>query len=204
MFNRIRMAPSWRRRVVARLAAALTALAAVMATAGVAAAPAQATEGPSPVWYTGIVRSWAQGRCLDSNDNGEVYTIPCNGSRYQQWNIIIQNHPKDEWATVWIQNVQTGRFLEPHCDTCGSWQPGVWTSGSLDALRAWLLFPTNDNWTAWRFAWNPGITQRCLDANTPTDTTSMHPYLSYTDWQPAPLLPPNFCSSNYQDWKLGF
>jgi hypothetical protein len=185
--------------VVARLTAALTVLVAIAATAGVAAAPAQATEGPSPYWYTGIIRSWAQGQCLDSNDNGDVYTLPCNGGQYQQWHITIQNHPQNEWATVWLQNVRTGRFLEPICDTCDSWQPGVDAVNWLPA-QGWLLFPTNANWSAWRFAWNPGITQRCLDANVP----GQPPYISFTDWQPDPRLPPDYCSSNYQDWKLGF
>jgi hypothetical protein len=198
MFDRTWTAPSWRRRVVARLAAALTVLAAIAATAGVATAPAQAAEGPNP-WYTGIIRSWAQGQCLDSNDNGDVYTLPCNGGQYQQWHITIQNHPQNEWATVWLQNVQTGRFLEPICDTCGSWQPGIAAVTWLPT-QGWLLFPTNSNWTAWRFAWNPGIAQRCLDANAPGHP----PYISFAGSQPDPRLPPDYCSSNYQDWKLGF
>ncbi|MGW4808063.1 hypothetical protein [Kitasatospora sp. NPDC004272] len=182
-----------------RLAAALTAMAAVVAMAGVAATPAQATEGPNPYWYTGIIRSWAQGQCLDSNDKGDVYTLPCNGGQYQQWHITIKEHPKDQWATVWIQDVQTQRFLAPICDTCDSWQPGVSTVGWL--TDGWLLFPSNDPWTAWRFAWNPGPSQRCLDANSPGSP----PYISFTDWHPDPRLPPtNYCSSNFQDWKLGF
>ncbi|MFB7948639.1 hypothetical protein ACFC6L_27410 [Kitasatospora phosalacinea] len=196
---------SLRRRVAARLASALTALVAFTAVAGVAATPAQAGDQPGEVWYTGIIRSWAQGRCLDANDKNEVYTIPCNGGQYQQWRIIIVTHAEYEWATVRLQNVQTQRYLDPICDTCGSWQPAVGTHTWLPS-GDWLLFPSNSDWSAWRFAWNPGVTQRCLDADTPTDTTGGHPYISFTDWRPNPpaTLPPDFCSSNFQDWKLGF
>ncbi|MEV5348630.1 hypothetical protein [Streptomyces achromogenes] len=204
MFKRTRMTPSWRQWVVARLAAALATLAAIVATAGVVAPPAQAGDGPGAIWYTGIIRSWAQGRCLDSNDNGDVYTIPCNGGQYQQWWITIVEHPENEWATVQIQNVKTHRFLGAICGSCGSWQPGVKTYDSWDPDKNWLLFPGNSDWTAWRFAYNPGISQRCLDANQPTDTTGKVPYVSFEGVTTDPKLPPNFCSSNYQDWKLGY
>jgi hypothetical protein len=189
-----------------RTAAVLTALAALAATAGVAASPAQAGDQPGQVWYAGIIRSWAQGRCLTTNDRAVVSTMPCNDSPYQQWYIIIQTHPENEWASVQIRSVATSGYLRPICADCSpTWQPEVMTH-ARPSDDPWLLFPADADWSAWRFAYKPGIGQRCLDANEPSDTTGRRPYLSFTDHRPNPdpILPPDFCTSNFQDWKLGF
>lgn len=205
MFESMRTMLSRRRRAAARLAATLAALAAIVATAGVSAPPAQADGEPGSIWHWGVIRSWAQGRCLDSNAKGDVYTIPCNGSQYQNWMVVIRHWDDNDWPTVQIRNVATGRLLGPICDTCGTWQPGVMTSDRPDANDwTWVLYPPyNGNWTAWRFAWDTGANQRCLDANTPTDTTNMLPYLGIGS-SSDPQLPPNNCYSNFQDWKMGF
>jgi len=207
MLDHLRTALSRCRRAVARTAAVLTALAAIAGTAGVAASPAQAGDRPGDVWYQGIIRSWAQGRCLDSNESGDVYTLPCNGGDYQQWVIRIDTHNENEWATVTIMNWQTRRFLESYCYTCGQEQPRTARTIPWDRRSdPWVLFPSNADWSAWRFASKRGIVQSCLDANEPTDTTGKRPYISSTDYRPNPdpTLPPDFCTSNFQDWKMGF
>jgi serine/threonine-protein kinase len=57
------------------------------------------------------------GRCLDSNSRGRVYTLPCNGGRYQIW---------DETSAGELMNSETGLCLQGGMDrvhvrttTCG-------------------------------------------------------------------------------------
>ncbi|SEP39118.1 RICIN domain-containing protein [Amycolatopsis saalfeldensis] len=50
----------------------------------------------------------ASGRCLDSNDKGDVYALPCNSSSfYQVWQVHLPSG-----GTPWIVNAQTHRNLE--------------------------------------------------------------------------------------------
>jgi len=87
-----------KRRTVVRLSR-LAAVCAIAATASLwAASPAQA--------------DWAEtyananfGDCLDSNWNGNVYAISCNGGDYQKW------YPKGEFL-LQIVDKATGRCLD--------------------------------------------------------------------------------------------
>ncbi|WP_265566174.1 RICIN domain-containing protein [Streptomyces hygroscopicus] len=50
--------------------------------------------------------------CLDSNYNGSLYILPCNGGSFQRWNVTsyapdVNNY----YSRVQIQNVRTGRCL---------------------------------------------------------------------------------------------
>ncbi|EDY56525.1 conserved hypothetical protein [Streptomyces sviceus ATCC 29083] len=47
------------------------------------------------------------GRCLDSNDRGDVYPLRCNGGSYQKWRTV---QPAARSA-VMLQSVGTGRCL---------------------------------------------------------------------------------------------
>ncbi|MFF1723174.1 RICIN domain-containing protein [Streptomyces sviceus] len=47
------------------------------------------------------------GRCLDSNDRGDVYPVRCNGGSYQEWRTF---QPAARSA-VGLQSVGTGRCL---------------------------------------------------------------------------------------------
>ncbi|MYQ76490.1 MULTISPECIES: RICIN domain-containing protein [unclassified Streptomyces] len=47
------------------------------------------------------------GRCLDSNDKGDVYPKPCNGGSYQKWRTV---QPAARSA-VMLQSVGTARCL---------------------------------------------------------------------------------------------
>src|SRR5262245_16836462 len=85
-----------------RLAIRLLAVTALGATSLVViATPAQAAP-PNP----GIIRNWKTGRCLDSNWDGAVYTLGCNGGDYQKWKVEYFSLSKYQ-----IKNVATGRCI---------------------------------------------------------------------------------------------
>ncbi|MFG1996420.1 ricin-type beta-trefoil lectin domain protein [Actinoplanes sp. NPDC048988] len=58
------------------------------------------------------VKNRATSRCLDSNSQGTVYTLACNGGNYQRW---LRTRPpfnsSVNWGQVWLKNVATGRCL---------------------------------------------------------------------------------------------
>ncbi len=70
-----------------------------------------------------LIRNIQTGRCLDSNDRGEVYMLACNGGKYQDWYDISHHR---------LQNGATGRCLEyarqgasvftQPCNTTNAWQ----------------------------------------------------------------------------------
>lgn len=82
-----------------------------------------------------IMHNWATGRCLDSNDAGQVYTLPCNGGLYQLW-----KHVPSPSASGYIHlvNSKTGRCLDTdgagvgHLYTlpCNGYANQNWTTSS--------------------------------------------------------------------------
>jgi hypothetical protein len=54
-----------------------------------------------------ILQSIATGKCLDSNHNGNVYTLCHNHGNYQKWDVIQSGKG---WAN--LRNVATGRYLD--------------------------------------------------------------------------------------------
>ena len=61
--------------------------------------------------------SEGRNRCLDSNHNGDLYGIQCNGGAYQRWHIIYLADQRDSYygtvhAAFQIVNVATGRCLD--------------------------------------------------------------------------------------------
>lgn len=44
---------------------------------------------PSGAVKTNNIVDHKTGRCLDSNDNGNAYTLECNGGDYQKWDVTI-------------------------------------------------------------------------------------------------------------------
>jgi Ricin-type beta-trefoil lectin domain-like len=54
-----------------------------------------------------VFRDVATGRCLDSNTEGEVYTLGCNGGSFQKW-IVVHT----DYGTVTLRNLATGFMLD--------------------------------------------------------------------------------------------
>jgi len=77
---------------------------------GVAAVTATITLTSAPPAHAGglyTLTDAATGRCLDSNDQGSVYTLPCNGGNYQNWNVTYSD-ASGYWT---IQDRQTSMCL---------------------------------------------------------------------------------------------
>ncbi len=51
----------------------------------------------------------ATGRCLDSNAEGRVYTLACNGGSFQKWNMVLVPNTSNFYE---MKNVATGRCLD--------------------------------------------------------------------------------------------
>jgi hypothetical protein len=88
-----------RRKFLLGLVAAVPVMASVIM--GISqAAPASASTQQQ--WI-----SFQTDRCLDSDYNGDVYTLPCNGGNYQNWSV---NYNSD--GTANIVDAQTDRCLD--------------------------------------------------------------------------------------------
>jgi ricin-type beta-trefoil lectin protein len=91
---------------------ALAALAVLGSLTWTLMAPAMASATPSTTAaraeVTSTFRDVSTGFCLDSNTNGQVYTLPCNGGNFQNWII------SGSGGTV--RDVATGRCLDSNTD----------------------------------------------------------------------------------------
>ncbi|WP_336215833.1 RICIN domain-containing protein [Nonomuraea sp. LPB2021202275-12-8] len=167
------------KKIAVAAAAAATAFAATITLLPPAASAANMGPG------TGILRSWATGRCLDSNHAGHVYTLPCqDGNGYQIW---VET---GFWTTagrlgLGFRNKATGLCLATNA-------PGALYTTTCTEFGNWTMY-----WDIWGrprpgtqapsrvFVFTHGTTNQCLDSN--------HAGNAYT----------HACGSNYQDWKDG-
>jgi|SRR5919202_990229 serine/threonine-protein kinase len=50
------------------------------------------------------------GKCLDSNTDGKVYTLGCNGGSFQKWTVIRTG------SYIKFKNLATGKCLDSNTD----------------------------------------------------------------------------------------
>ncbi|QNP68350.1 RICIN domain-containing protein [Streptomyces roseirectus] len=57
-----------------------------------------------------FLRNWETGRCLDADNEGSIYTLPCQqGNAYQTWQPIFVQHTS--YDVVQLKNKATGKCL---------------------------------------------------------------------------------------------
>lgn len=143
------------------------ALGAATLLAGVLAGPVTvvAAAEASATMLQGQFQNWATGGCLDSNFNGDVYTLPCQqGNNYQRWIIegpTFHTAGYDEWR---IQNVATGKCLWMADWFEDTGKVGTSTCGSLKGLiYNQSILGRGPNWSNVQL-WVP-FDNRCLDTH---------------------------------------
>ncbi|WP_432976039.1 RICIN domain-containing protein [Dactylosporangium sp. CA-233914] len=169
----------WRSR---RLLAVLITVVTIAMSAVAFQSPAQAYVG------TNILRNWETGRCLDSDWNGDVYTLPCDlpvGSNdHQIWEPIRRAHA--EFDVVILKNKATSR--------CLGWLPGKpnvirttvqcgYDGRATDIRVLWSAVGTG--WANVLFRNNVG--GEVLDSN-----------------RAGNVYPHAFNDGGFQHWKFGF
>jgi serine/threonine-protein kinase len=124
----------------------------LLATVGVACALVGTLSSPASAASQTRNVNVATGRCLDSNGAGDVYTLGCNGGRYQLWSVQY-----DHTGGAEVRNVATGRCL----DSNGAGD--VYTLGCNGGnYQRWRAQESGTNIVVWRNL----ATGRCLDSNT--------------------------------------
>jgi hypothetical protein len=163
------------KRTLARLAIVLGVL---IASTGVVATAAYAL----PDGYTTMLRSWAQGQCLDTN-GVDVYNHACVFNVNQRWRFemysegsVLVGYRVVNFAGRCLDSNDNGNVYTSPCQDPNHWQK--WKVHDFYGSNAHHIFNLKDV--------NTG---RCLDAN----QAWLHPYTNGYCYTPG-----------YQDWKPGF
>jgi len=159
-----------RRSATATLAVGMSVGALFMATT-----PASAYVGEN------FLRNWETGRCLDADNSGSIYTLPCqSGNAYQTWQPVYLRHTSAD--EVQIRNKATGRCLH--------------VNGNGALTTYWC----DDSG-------NPSFNQRFLANGSSWDNVELKNSLfgSCVDSNRDGAAYANGCNGGgYQKWKLGF
>jgi serine/threonine-protein kinase len=169
---------SWLKKIAVTVAVAAAFMATItfLSPAASAASTASAANNVAAAAeaQTTILRSWATGRCLESNFGGRVFTAPCqSGNNYQYW-TLHQRSPNSIY-----ENYATGMCLAANA-------PGAIYTTECQNSTNWTMY-----WDIGRPYANVVVvrhrtTIQCVDSN--------HAGNAYT----------HTCGSNFQDWKESF
>ncbi|KND28198.1 hypothetical protein IQ63_33835 [Streptomyces acidiscabies] len=70
-----------------------------------------------------FLRNWETGRCLDADNTGSIYTLPCQqGNAYQTWEPNYIRH--STYDMVQVKNKATGRCLHVNGGGYQKWKLG--------------------------------------------------------------------------------
>ncbi|MEW2079983.1 hypothetical protein AB0941_41840 [Streptomyces sp. NPDC013433] len=110
-----------------------------------------------------FLRNWENGRCLDSNYAGEVYTSPCQfGNAYQQWEMLNLQGGEHGHDVAQFKNAATGLYLRyvdypqtgPYLDNTRTYWAGAGSDWQHAALRPlggsfYLCLASDGGGTVW-------------------------------------------------------
>jgi serine/threonine-protein kinase len=169
----------------------LAAAAMVTAAGTIAATPAQAY-----VVVPNQERNWATWRCLDSNFDGDVYTLDCNGGRYQDWyEVSWDGYRKDNDGPMWYFRGGITWFRQLEDDATGRCLTSDF-GGNVYTLpcdgsegQAWEHDTNADeigyNWDQRADRWINKLTGMCLDSNYDGYVYTLPcNYGRFQDWRP--------------------
>jgi len=140
----------------------------------IVAAPANAA-----VSYTGNLRNWTHDNCLDSDNGGNAYALPCNGGNYQNWQIQFYASI-DGFDTYRVVNQQTHRCLDGNDNS-------VYTNPCQDPnyWQKWRVLSSYNGSTQY-FAFQSVQTGRCVVGfGTSLSPQQCHNYVSSESWRPG-------------------
>lgn len=158
------------KKIVVAIAATASALAASITFLPPAASAANFAVGEQIT----ILRSWATGRCLDSNFAGNVYTLPCqSGNNFQAWHLI----PIPSLGRWLVRNEATGMCLATNRPAA------IYTTA---CILNWTMYWDIVERESRVYVFRAPVAGQCLDSNGAGN--------AYT----------HACGSNFQDWKNGF